>query len=195
MTFSEPVLVGLLEELLGHWVRNRAPVARALNPALSLAEVEALGRQAGVVVPPELVTLWTWHDGARYPATVGPGFWWFPSLEEALRIRRRQLDFVPLIELSPGVRWSKGFLPFMSDGANMMLFADAEASADGSSPVWYYEPVWETHDGPRMPSVTSMVRQWVELFELDAFHWNAEEDEWERVDERIPLSATLTKTV
>jgi hypothetical protein len=40
-----------------------------------------------------------------------------------------------------------------------------------------------------------MVRQWVELFELDAFHWNAEEDEWERVDERIPLSATHTRTV
>jgi hypothetical protein len=98
----------------------------------------------------------------------------------------------------PEAYWHHGYLPFThrDSGYNQVLFIDtAHEDPRELSPIWYHAPVWETFDAPRMPSLTDTVQLWVNLLETDTWHWNAEEDNWDIVDERIPPEALQTRVI
>jgi cell wall assembly regulator SMI1 len=173
------------------WRTQQAPIVGKLLPGLTDARREELEAAHDVVVPAELRRWWGWHDGVLGGGRRGGSDsvigapWNFLSLEEALDVRRFQLErdpgpFPRSAELWNG-EWAPWWLPVFKAGS-AHFFADLSASTDGGVPMhlWAQQP-----DDPFtavFASLGEMIRCCATGIERRHFAWVSDLQEWEISD-------------
>jgi hypothetical protein len=171
-------------------------VAEHLRPGLTEEEFEHFEGMTALRLPAELRVWWGWHNGTSIPCPIGPGWWLYLPLHDALARYTYHRNVLERVQGGHhlGLEWRWSYFPFTHRyaGPNDALFVDIDQDPDEPSPVWYFEPMKEWFDAPRVPSLTAAVQLWVDLLESDAWHWNAEEDGWDVVDERVPYDVRMT---
>jgi cell wall assembly regulator SMI1 len=84
----------LLDELEGHWRRQRAPLVEGLQPGLTDQDIDELTAPLEIRLPREARMWWQWHDGAGSTGEravcreFGPGLAFY-SLREAVDMCRQ----------------------------------------------------------------------------------------------------------
>lgn len=195
MTGSPPSFELLLGKWEHEWRRQRAPIAEGLRPGITPNEIFHALSAVKLTPTPELVALWTWHDGVRQlpgqGSRTGGNAMELLSLDEALREREFRLDLST--RLSDDDRragdegmWPKGWLPFAKFGNGDVLTQDC---AKGDTPVWWVS--WEDPDfkTPVLPSLYSLVRLCVDLLRSGAWLWDRASQQWEIDRDRASAEA------
>lgn len=158
-------LLARLEVLL----EKHAPlVARSLAPGLSVAEIEALEKEGGVVLSAELRALYRWHNGMKpgYSAELLPGQRFVP-LDEAIRDRLHAAKdkgsgFIGRFAAAVFTGHQTGWLSIVVDGAGDGYFFDpARKEAEGS----FFFSFAETRSYVWFPSVQNFVTGICECYE------------------------------
>ena len=128
-------------------------VVRRFRPPLDVTTIEQLWHRLPFARPLELDVLYGWHDGTETreddvldELNFLPGFY-FPSLEEAVRIYRERAD---------SEQWHDGWFPILADGAGDFYLVPCAAQPVASVPV-----IGFIHGEPEQPieylSMTSMM--------------------------------------
>jgi hypothetical protein len=130
---SKPTVEQLCDSLLDAYRTKGLDVSASLQTPLSEQDIEAKASSAGLELPPELVQLYQWRNGAA--GELGTTFAFagkpFLSLETAMAQREAMLAALhPKDRADPSL---EGLFPFAGNGDEW--YALAKADADGHSPV------------------------------------------------------------
>jgi hypothetical protein len=182
----EALSIELLDELEQRWRSQGAPVADQLQPGLSHAEMDALVAPLGLTLPDEPRVWWGWRNGARGADLGVPVGFSHDSLQHAVeragfqrRIAREVADD------DPSSMWRWSWLPWSYDisGAALVIEASDDAHV---SPV----SVHLIDDGSDIPvsapSMGTLVRWWLELFDLGICAYDRGADRWRRDADALP---------
>jgi cell wall assembly regulator SMI1 len=151
---------------------NAPAVAQLLRPGLSSAQISALEKEGGFILPEDLRALYLWRNGMR-TNRVGliPGHE-FPSLEEVVRERvgfQQQLKAQTLGQrttFSVFAGHRKGWLTIFPDGAGDGYFFDpARTESEGA----FFYNFSEVMNYRWFPKFRNFLAGTVECFETQAF--------------------------
>jgi cell wall assembly regulator SMI1 len=179
----------LAADLLAHfesmWADQGAPIAAALAPGLSDAEIDGLMAPTGLTLPAEARALFRWHDGAiRRPGPDddrrlwGFGQWEFFPLAELVDYRQGMwMDTQEELsddadEASP---WADDWFPVLRGSGWADLLIDCTddhsvALVRGTAP---FEP-----GRALMSSLPALLETWLEFFQDGRIRWDAASQSW-----------------
>jgi hypothetical protein len=165
-------LLETLQSIESHWRRLGAPIVEGLRPGLTLDEIDGLAAEYGWQLPWELRVWWSWHDGADADCQreIGPGGFWFLSLDEALRYTDHERVLQPDTPQQRPAVWDNNWLLFMRHDAQR-LFADCTPSPlrnPGSAPVGLLDD-WENADVAVARSLLQAADLWRWMLEQDMY--------------------------
>ena len=173
-----------LNELEDAWLRKGMPHTRWLNPGLPAADSERSLHEAGLSAPTDILTWFSWHDGAREDIVDGVDarrafFRPVLTLKEALFARQDSLEWAESeiavgfpgedVANDWGPLWADNWLPLL-DSRPGMVFAELcedtatvrVASAEPGSPA--SDQVW-------LESLGAVVETWIRVVE-DYCEWD-----------------------
>ena len=175
MTSSD--LRARLDELEERLRAFGAPLTAALRPGARPEKVRAL--MAAERLPPadDLVTWWSWHDGAEVDATTlesGPGLhyraentlfgpWHILSLAEALRIRRWQLEAHRGLTIEQA--FPASWLPVLTTDGAGDLCANTGAPAPAPTSLHIRDEGYFGVEPPKFSSLSELVQCILEVFD------------------------------
>ena len=150
-----PELLRLLLRLEDRLRKFDAPIADAFRPGADEDDIRQALDSEGLVAHDDVLAWWGWHDGAEADVpevASGPGIftrgenslvgpWHMPTLADALRTRRWNLDLYR--ETGAQTLLSSSWLPVaMTDGAGDLC---ADTAAVGPAPLYIldHETLWE----------------------------------------------------
>jgi hypothetical protein len=132
---SKPTVDQLCDSLLEAYRKKGLDVSASLQNPLSEHDIEAKASSAGLELPPELVQLYQWRNGAAGEPGTAFAFAFagkpFLSLESAMAQRETMLTALHTKDrANPSL---EGLFPFA--GSDNEWYAMAKADANGHSPV------------------------------------------------------------
>ena len=152
-----------------------APVTAAFRPGARPEQVRALLAAECLTPSDDLLTWWSWHDGAEVgapPVESGPGIhyraentlfgpWHILSVAEALRIRRWQLEMHRGLTIEQA--FPASWLPVLTtDGAGDLC---ADTGAPGPTPLRIRDEGFFGVEPPKFSSLSELVECILEVFD------------------------------
>ena len=167
-------IAGIVTRLRAQWTRSGADIATHLRPGVSEAQLDAVERQVGLLIPRGARAWWRAVDGVdpvrttfRTSApTVGPGGWVPLTLEEAVRRASGQ---------GPGIAAPPALLPvFARDeeliavrlGSSRAVVEQVVLTEDGQA----YQHSWRV-------GLDELLSTWADSL-LAAVHWLPDAHDW-----------------
>jgi cell wall assembly regulator SMI1 len=178
----------LLEELEKRWHDQRAPIARQLQPGLTLADMEALVAPVALALPKEAQVWWAWHNGAQRADLGVPVGFSHDSLQvtvESAEFHRRLAREVAPDD--PSGMWNWDWLPFSADITGAALVIEGRTDSH-VSPVSVH-----LNDDPSdipmsAPSMAALVAQWIEMLDAGACGYDRVAGCWHHDLQRVPAT-------
>ena len=164
-----------------------------LGPGLSPQETRTRLEKAELSAPAELVSWFSWTNGADAGAWIAPRFYRLLDLDGALGGRAANLEIATGLRSDPpdpsDPVWKPSWLPIF-EGAGDEIFVEID-SARNTVSVHYKPWEWLDLDVVRADSLADLIWRWVDLYKITP--WNAESQEWELDYASLParLNAVL----
>jgi hypothetical protein len=177
-------LAGFEDELR----QRKVSVIDYLRPGLPAADAEQRATAAGLRLPNEVLTWFSWHDGME-PAERPPAHMLGPfqllSLDAAIegyRWRREQAVSVGS-EFEEDV-WSQRWLPIAVQLTSRTLAVDVSVPVDPPAPVYLVDAQdFEESREPKCASMKAMVELWSDALAQGLWGWDHAERRWEVADD------------
>ena len=180
-------LPALLDQLAGRLRDQGASVVDTLRPGLSDQEMDDLVGPLGMQLPAEARQWWMWHDGSSSTMTghaLVPGRIVLPlavAVDEARTCRLREPE-PPVNALEAS--WPIDWLPILLTG-HAAIIAIQCRSNEVAAPVVYRDLQADLPE-PQVGSLADLVRMWLDMFDIGAYEFDREQQNWKKRFERIP---------
>jgi hypothetical protein len=183
---AQSLSVELLEELEKRWHDQGAPIARQLQPGLTLADMEALVAPLALALPKEAQVWWGWRNGAQRADLGVPVGFSHDSLQqtvESAEVQRRLAGEVAPDD--PTRMWNWDWLPFSYDitGAALVIEGRADSLV---SPVSVHLNDEPSEIPVSAPSMAALVARWIEMLDIGACVYDRVAGRWHHDLQRVP---------
>ena len=181
-----------LAALSTRWEAVGAPILGHLRPGLLDTELDDLSAPLPFVLPQELRTWWSWHDGVSSidvsrsdERNIGP-FWPFQPLAECVAQYAEWRALSREFEANGDPVWFKaGWLPLSSEFPLAILVCDCSGGALAPTPILRLTPPeGQQPPAPICKSMDELVERWV--IAIDRGLWRCEDSSWKPCPERLP---------
>ncbi|HWG44665.1 MAG TPA: SMI1/KNR4 family protein [Gemmataceae bacterium] len=121
----------LIDQLDGYLARCRPDYYRQLQPGVSEQALDTFQSQVGVKLPPLFLHLYKWRNGQDADCSANlTDNWMFTPIEEVISIKET-LDGMIGTDFEEPNWWSRGWVPFLSNGGGDHLCLDLTAEFGG----------------------------------------------------------------
>jgi hypothetical protein len=168
--------------------KSKAPVIDCLRPGLSEAEARQRAAAAGLKLPREALTWFSWHDGvelADWPPEQMLGPFQLLGLDQAIEgySWRREQAVGEGPEFEDQI-WSRRWLPFAVQVTSRPLAIDISGPEGAPAPVYLVDAQdWEESREPKCASMKAMVDLWTQALTEELWRWDDARRQWEIADE------------
>lgn len=182
---SQTAVPELMDALLEQFEVLQAPIGALLRrPGVGEAELDEAQALLRRPLPAEVRDWFRTQDGWAAPTPAGSVPRWPNgleplSLDEALERRNQELQTLG----EPGDSYSDTWLPLLSSDS---FIVSAVLTPDEIAAVRYDSGAEPRSQAPVLPSITDLLRSWLELAEAGALSWDTEQECWELDHARVP---------
>jgi cell wall assembly regulator SMI1 len=199
MAVEKSPLWQMLQRLDTFFVEQDAPVAQALHPGLSAAELDVAEAELGFPFPQEVRDWYGWHNGMDEVLDGVEGSIRLPnrkllsSMREAIDARQQFLT--PGTEIELVEVYEPTWLPITQADVLTIVVDCAGAAKDRQAPAPVYGIDYEDDWDQQLPSITAMVELWMTLIDQGYWRYDHDLDSWADTYAQIPLEYRRTDVV